>query len=1289
MSLLNSATAPATTKLTSSDDTKFGVSQKESADASTNLHNLDNAVKPTTVVGDENSTAAVETESNYRALLDSKPENSQSLVSSTDENSVRKDLENVDRSNSLKSHRTGPSDHGEYLPNASKHLTLNPVPAFDIQDYLHFASQLNPDQVKGLPFSVRRKLKAMMSGTASESDVLSVAQNLDPILYFSGWAGIKQQEQSIPGYENIVGDSEKDSSNDNRLMLKQPDSNSSNSLTPIAKDLGINANASLPSRDLCMTPVGQDSDTNTIRTPTKNTYKSLSSSKAFAGKKNERGSSPLQDSIPFPRTYSQSRPQVQSSNLSNAIASNSFSSQRTSSPLVTSHTPKPALDSLEDNNSSFSLPLNDASNSSSQQSLQQPFSFGADHILISPKNFSSHNFRSAKLQDDYYNKRPITEGESFQLGGYPKSPTNLPPIRTDLQNLNVLARSPSITNQSANLRRARSNVNRSASASSSYSSSNALSGASGVPMGFRGPTSSFRFDSNSPLTRHKYPSRRNSMFTTSPNNDTSTGMSGSNNMFSPSFSSLSGATPASPALQFLAKIGSATSSPIASRRSSIGGSNLYTSVSNASNVSVASSRFTEGISASAVQGDEDLGAQIGGYIIGTQLGHGGFSVVREARTIDQETGKQVVRAVKIMEAKASAVDMPKEKLEELEKEIEQEVMQYKQNLNEESNSLDTQAAARSFGDGNMATKAIAIAPVTSNPTNPELSSTRYSSDLPMSPLSPSSFSRYPLGSPRPTSANSAGPGDPKPIDNKTMAEKIKEFKLRLQCTKIQDFIHEQSEHLQAEIDHEVILWKELDHPNILKLREVVTKSSSNGILNRSESSEDLAEANEADNNARDVRNYMETDETDLKWNIGSLAPHQKQNLQSPLLRNQQRSGLAEAPGNIMSPSSNTRLRRSSSLMKANISSSSVTDISSLNVGFRTYCFSDKISGGTLYDLIKSQHKVGLNFALVFGYAKQLANAILYLHEIKHIVHRDIKLENCLIEQETDDTTNNGEFVKPWEKFEADRLVLCDFGMSEYFNESSEKEDKEGDFVDIQGKDSRNKFDDEGDYEMIDSLDDRNKISKKIVGPACTSSIMNQYHNHHEHSHSQRQHTKEHQETQSVHSSITNSTSNSTSNSRSNSNTNIANPSSRPMSRSTSLVKATYSSSGTISSTSTTVDHFGSIPYASPEILLSRIPIYKASVDVWSFGVVLYALIMGELPWSHPLGPVLRELIVEANWDKVKLKKMVESRLKEMSSKQSDFNISPDRVVNLLERIFEKDVGKRITIREIVDGRYFG
>ncbi|KAI2692745.1 hypothetical protein LCP963914a_839 [Penicillium roqueforti] len=89
--------------------------------------------------------------------------------------------------------------------------------------------------------------------------------------------------------------------------------------------------------------------------------------------------------------------------------------------------------------------------------------------------------------------------------------------------------------------------------------------------------------------------------------------------------------------------------------------------------------------------------------------------------------------------------------------------------------------------------------------------------------------------------------------------------------------------------------------------------------------------------------------------------------------------------------------------------------------YATFCFTKLAIGGTLFDLVR-QNRSGLDTQLAKKYAYQLACAIRYLHEDARVVHRDIKLENCLLDpvESADDTTSSN-------------LVLCDFGMAEWMS----------------------------------------------------------------------------------------------------------------------------------------------------------------------------------------------------------------------------------------------------------------
>ena len=67
------------------------------------------------------------------------------------------------------------------------------------------------------------------------------------------------------------------------------------------------------------------------------------------------------------------------------------------------------------------------------------------------------------------------------------------------------------------------------------------------------------------------------------------------------------------------------------------------------------------------------------------------------------------------------------------------------------------------------------------------------------------------------------------------------------------------------------------------------------------------------------------------------------------------------------------------------------------------------------------NRQGLPTDLAQSYAYQLASALRYLHLDARVVHRDVKLENCLLEYEPSDPDGPG------------LLRMCDFGMAEWLS----------------------------------------------------------------------------------------------------------------------------------------------------------------------------------------------------------------------------------------------------------------
>ena len=237
----------------------------------------------------------------------------------------------------------------------------------------------------------------------------------------------------------------------------------------------------------------------------------------------------------------------------------------------------------------------------------------------------------------------------------------------------------------------------------------------------------------------------------------------------------------------------------------------------------------------------------------------------------------------------------------------------------------------------------------------------------------------------------------------------------------------------------------------------------------------------------------------------------------------------------------------------------------------TYCFADRITGGTLFDVVKST-RGDLDHNLAKLYIYHLSSALLYLHTIMRIVHRDVKLENCLVEHLPDGKS---------------KVVLCDFGLSDYYG--------------------------------LDEMGECDCQYLPLIGPsanACT--MISHLHQKNDDFEDRRAHHS-HQHHHVRHKSSDESTSSSLSRMR---------PLTSLNSSSASLASMTSSTSSTASD-----ENFGSLPYACPQLLTSSVPIIDPTVDIWSFGVVLYALYMGKLPWHHSFLPKLRMMILQGHWDR--------------------------------------------------------
>ncbi|PGH17622.1 CAMK protein kinase [Helicocarpus griseus UAMH5409] len=224
--------------------------------------------------------------------------------------------------------------------------------------------------------------------------------------------------------------------------------------------------------------------------------------------------------------------------------------------------------------------------------------------------------------------------------------------------------------------------------------------------------------------------------------------------------------------------------------------------------------------------------------------------------------------------------------------------------------------------------------------------------------------------------------------------------------------------------------------------------------------------------------------------------------------------------------------------------------------YATFCFTRLTTRGTLFDLVR-KHRRGLDMSVARKYAYQLASAIRYLHEDARVVHRDIKLENCLLDTPVSE-----------EPGDVSQLILCDFGMAEWMTSEN-------------GDASPDPYDNAAD-----------RPPPKAIGPSDTS-------------------------------------------------TSIA----------------------------------GSLEYASPELLASTGGLLDPIVDVWAFGVVVFALLVGSRPFQHPFKPKIKMNIMSGMWDKTAVMKC-----------GGDTQERED-ALELIQGCLEMDPLKRWTIREALESRW--
>lgn len=267
-----------------------------------------------------------------------------------------------------------------------------------------------------------------------------------------------------------------------------------------------------------------------------------------------------------------------------------------------------------------------------------------------------------------------------------------------------------------------------------------------------------------------------------------------------------------------------------------------------------------------------------------------------------------------------------------------------------------------------------------------------------------------------------------------------------------------------------------------------------------------------------------------------------------------------------------------------------------------FCLTNRITGGTLFDLvtrwgvfnegIESTHGP-VTFSIerqtkrltnTIEFVRQIVETLLYMHEDLGIVHGDLKLENVLV-----DDLNPSDI----------RMILCDFGMSRVYrtrpnrnfarpgDDSSPMARSKSSFASIRrpyhGPDSvntKNLFADDCKIGVLQLLKSHGPSinSVQLSEPSSSSSLAN-FHE-------------------------------------------FKSKDSRVVEADSDLPHL----------------HIGLLPYAAPELLDPQPPPLGPSADIWALGVLIFTMVVGKLPFQHPYEPRLRAMIASSKFNKCETKR---------------------------------------------------
>lgn len=309
--------------------------------------------------------------------------------------------------------------------------------------------------------------------------------------------------------------------------------------------------------------------------------------------------------------------------------------------------------------------------------------------------------------------------------------------------------------------------------------------------------------------------------------------------------------------------------------------------------------------------------------------------------------------------------------------------------------------------------------------------------------------------------------------------------------------------------------------------------------------------------------------------------------------------------------------------------------------YAIFCITPRIYGGTLFDIVsswgyfsdpKSPIAIPRRLRLIRKFVWEILDGLSYMH-YSGIVHGDLKLENCLIDEIVNPVTGKIE----------NHILICDFGMSCFYIDPERSKLNSV-------SSARSSLSKLSALSLRESPVARSKaLIPRSVSSENLSVLFNKMHK------ILFNRALTHDDTPAGISSFPKS----------------YGPAPTLASLNLAPISFNYiqNEQATDDKTPLPHTHIGSLPYASPEILMPNPPPLGPMADIWAFGVLLYTMVVGKLPFQHNFEPRLRAMISRGKYDADCLTKAAEG--------------APE-IVEIVKGCLTKDILPRWDLDKIVD-----